>query len=492
MSLEIGLGTPLAEALNAAIQPKLLEVGWGTGGSDDSALAEYIILMLVNGKTQDQIAAELSGDLLNLPLDDPVVHEFSKWLFEQVHILSAPNGQQNGGGDSMGDAAGGEMDTDMGSHDVSELNAPTGPRSMRNGNFRGGRDKRMFGHMSKAMDRSNDNVLHRVRGQTGGGRIDTHGRAPPTGPRGGRGGLMRNHNNNNNNRGMAGGVMPGAPGGPGFPQWQMQGQPNQLDVMAILEQQSQMMLELSQQMMNNGNRGFGQQRRGKSLFERTQDPRHKNNFRRGQGSNQADANGDEVNMETAAEGEDVDMGKREPPNPDDTVCKYNLRCTNKDCNFAHQSPAAPPGVSVDVNDVCGFGAACKNRKCVGRHPSPAARLAHQSEQDCKFFPNCQNARCPFKHPSMPLCRNGADCTTPNCKFTHVKTKCKFNPCLNPTCAFAHEEGQQGGFKDKVWTSEQGHVSERKFVDDDAEEDFIHPDAPGEPTLEDMVQNEVIG
>lgn len=359
---------------------------------------------------------------------------------------------------------------------------------MRNGNFRGGRDKRMFGQMSKAMDRSNDNVLHRVRGQ-GSGRIDTHARAPPTGPRGGRGGLMRNHNNNN--RGMAGGVMPGAPGGPGFPQWQMQGQPSQLDVMAILEQQSQMMLELSQQMMNNGSRGFGQQRRGKSLFERTQDPRHKNNFRRGQGPNQADANGDEVNMETAAEGEDVDMGKREPPNPDETICKYNLHCTNKDCKFAHQSPAAPPGVSIDVNDICGFGAACKNRKCVGRHPSPAARLAHQGEQDCKFFPNCQNARCPFKHPSMPLCRNGADCTTPNCKFTHVKTKCKFNPCLNPTCAFAHEEGQQGGFKDKVWTSEQGHVSERKFVDDDAEEDFIHPEAPGEPGLEDMVQNEVI-
>ncbi|PTB47107.1 uncharacterized protein TrAFT101_012010 [Trichoderma asperellum] len=487
MSLEIGLGTPLAEALNAAIQPKLLEVGWGTGGSDDSALAEYIILMLVNGKTQDQIATELSGDLLNLPPDDPVVHEFSKWLFEQVHILSAPNGQPNGG-DSMGDAAGGEMDTDMGSHDVSELNAPTGPRSMRNGNFRGGRDKRMFGQMSKAMDRSNDNVLHRVRGQTGSGRIDTHARAPPTGPRGGRGGLMRNHNNN---RGMAGGAMPGAPGGPGFPQWQMQGQPSQLDVMAILEQQNQMMLELSQQMMNNGNRGFGHQRRGKSLFERTQDPRHRHKFPRGQGSNQADANGDEVNMEHTAEGEDVDMGKREPPNPDETVCKYNLHCTNKDCKFAHQSPAAPPGVSVDVNDVCSFGAACKNRKCVGRHPSPAARLAHQSEQDCKFFPNCQNARCPFKHPSMPLCRNGADCTTPNCKFTHVKTKCKFNPCLNPTCAFSHEEGQQGGFKDKVWTSEQaqGHVSERKFVDDTAEEELVQP---GEPGLEDMVQYEVVG
>lgn len=126
MSVEIGLGTPLADALNAAIQPKLLEVGWGTGGSDDSALAEYIILMLVNGKTQDQIAAELSGDLLNLSPDDPVVHDFSKWLFEQIHILSAQNGQGNGGdagGFSHGDATGGDMDTDMGSQDLSELNA---------------------------------------------------------------------------------------------------------------------------------------------------------------------------------------------------------------------------------------------------------------------------------------------------------------------------------------------------------------------------------
>lgn len=127
MSVEIGLGTPLADALNAAIQPKLVEVGWGTGGSDDSALAEYIILMLVNGKTQDQISAELSGDLLNLPLDDPVVHDFSKWLFDQIHMLNAHGGQGNGGdsmGDfSLGDGAGGDMDTDMGSHGMPELNA---------------------------------------------------------------------------------------------------------------------------------------------------------------------------------------------------------------------------------------------------------------------------------------------------------------------------------------------------------------------------------
>lgn len=125
MPVEIALNTPLADALNNAIQPKLLEVGWGTG--DDSALAEYIILMLVNGKTQEQIAAELSGELLGLPADDPSVHNFSSWLFEQIDLL---NGQLNGGpagGNTTADAAqdnsqAGEMDTDMNANDISELN----------------------------------------------------------------------------------------------------------------------------------------------------------------------------------------------------------------------------------------------------------------------------------------------------------------------------------------------------------------------------------
>ncbi|EKJ68222.1 hypothetical protein FPSE_11593 [Fusarium pseudograminearum CS3096] len=475
MPVEVSLNTPLAEALNAAIQPKLVEVGWGTGGADDSALAEYIILMLVNGKTQEQIAAELSGDLLGLGSDDPSTRDFSQWLFEQIDTINA---QVNGGnnadpGANQDPATEGEMDTDMNAGDVSELNAPTGPRSMRNGAQRGGRDKRMFGQMNKAMDRPGDSALHRVRGQTGSERINTHGRTPPSGPRTGRGGMGRNNNTNNRSANIQAGLAGMAAGGP--QQWMMPGgQPNSAELVAILEQQNQMMYQLSQQLMNNGGHqgGFGQQRRGgKSLFDRTQHP-GRGNYRKGfndrQGGNNPSAG--------EGEGDDVSMSgePREPPNPEDTVCKFNLRCTNKDCKFAHQSPAAPPGTSVDVNDNCSFGAACKNRKCVARHPSPAARLAHQSEQDCKFFPNCQNPQCPFKHPSMPLCRNGAGCTNSDCKFTHVKTKCKFNPCLNPNCAFAHEDGQQGGFKDKVWTAgeEAEHVSERKFVDDGAPEELI--------------------
>ncbi|KAG5933843.1 hypothetical protein E4U53_000849 [Claviceps sorghi] len=479
MPVEVALNTPLAEALSTAIQPKLLEVGWGSN-ADDSALAEYIILMLANGKTQDQIAADLSTDLLGLPADDPSVHSFSRWLFEQIDLL---NSQLNGGQpedvvpteESLQDQMlGKEMDTDMDTTDASQLNAPTGPKSMRSGNSRGGRDKRLLGHMSRAMDRSADTALHRVRGG-GNERIAAHGRNPPSGPRNVQGRMQRNN--------RAGVIQAGLAAGPQSGAWMMTGQPpNQMELMAMLEQQNQMMYQLSQQLMNgtmnnshsnHHNGGFGNQRRGKSLFDRVQDPNKKRNNYNSQGN----ANGHA--KETNEGGQDVEMSgeKHEPPNPEETICKYNLHCTNKECKFAHQSPAAPPGASIDINDVCSFGAACKNRKCVARHPSPATKLAHQSEQECKFFPNCQNPRCPFKHPSMPLCRNGASCTTEDCKFTHVTTQCKFNPCLNPVCHFAHQAGQQGGFKDKVWTANSSteHVSERKFVDENAPEELVKPD-----------------
>ncbi|RFU32466.1 hypothetical protein B7463_g3875, partial [Scytalidium lignicola] len=491
MSVEVVLESPLAHALNAAIQPKLVEVGW-SGTADDSALSEYIILMLANGKTQDQVAAELSGDLLNLPLDDPGARDFSQWLFEQVEVLSA---ELNGGGqgpalESANDAAqsaatGAGQDAEMGdTTEAGNSNVPTGPKLMRNVGNRT-RDKRMLGQLSKAMDRSQD-PLHRVRPQAGHERINTHARTPPTGPRGqaqGRGGpRMQNNRPNGPMAGMQ--MQPGAAGNV------MNMSPQQqFELLAMLEQQSRMMAQMftpqqqQQMMMGNVEKGAFQQQPGKSLFDRVQNNpqrQHNNGFRKNPKTSDADGNQNQVESSSM----DVEMGgdKTGSPSPD-TTCKYNLACTNKDCKFAHQSPAAPPGTAIDANDICSFGAACKNRKCTGRHPSPAQKVAHQTEQDCKYFPNCTNPRCPFRHPTMPLCRNGADCTTANCKFTHVKTPCKFNPCLNPACPFKHQEGQKRGkFDDKVWVADEAmeHVSERKFVDETGGEELIKPQETAAP------------
>lgn len=66
---------------------------------------------------------------------------------------------------------------------------------------------------------------------------------------------------------------------------------------------------------------------------------------------------------------------------------------------------------------------------------------------------------------MPLCRNGADCAVPGCKFTHSKIACRYKPCTKPHCPFKHGEGQKGVFKDKVWTAGGDGVPD--ITDEDA-------------------------
>ena len=392
-------------------------------------------------------------------------------------------------------------------HSLILKGSPTGPKSMRNG--RRNSNKRLIGQLSKAMDRSNDAVLHRVRPQQGTERINMHNRQPPKGPRSEQ---PRNPRMPPNGRpmggmGMANGGMPS--GGPAGALMQMTPQ-QQMQLFAMYEEQARMMTQIlspqQQQMFLPGaqqsaiNPAFRngvplqQQQPGRSLFERVEGkPQRQNgNFNRRPPQNTAPPQSrfnQDIAMDTnsnqpsttgdLSSSMEVESSQTEPS--PDTICKFNLTCTKKDCPFAHQSPAAPPGTTIDVNDHCPFGAACKNRKCVAGHPSPAQKITHQAEQDCKFFPNCTNPTCPFRHPTMPICRNGADCTRPGCKFTHVKTMCKFNPCLNSTCPYKHVEGQKrGAFDDKVWVAEgsqeKEHVSERKFVDAEAaEEELIVPD-----------------
>ncbi|ELR04214.1 hypothetical protein GMDG_06629 [Pseudogymnoascus destructans 20631-21] len=476
----------ITAALNDAIQPKLAEIGWSTGGADDSALAEYIILMLANGKTQDQIAAELSGDLLNLGPDDPGAKEFAHWLFEQVAHLTQ---QQNGGavhqnGVPRAEAAEGGNDEVM--EDASEAgdpNVPTGPKSMRTGGagMSRGRDRRMLGQLQKNLD-GKDSVLHRVRAHGGNERIGARG--APTGPRG-----------NMQQRAGRFGAMGGMQGGPAgvnmiTPAQQME-MFHMMQQMFTPEQHASMRAGNGGQMPMGGMPPYQQQQQGRnagrSLFDRVQPSRGQrqqqfNNRTPFQQHQQQQHHHQQQQQAAPVSPMDMVLTPAHELASPDTTCKFSLTCTNSACKFAHQSPAAPPGTTIDVTDSCAFGAACKNRKCTARHPSPAQKVSHNAEQDCKFFPNCTNGRCPFRHPTAPLCRNGADCRGEGCKFTHVKTMCKFNPCLNPQCAFRHEEGQRRGkFEDKVWVAgdEGKHVSERKFVDESGQvEELIVPGNTG--------------
>ncbi|KAJ5627199.1 hypothetical protein N7528_004626 [Penicillium herquei] len=456
--------SPLAAAVAGVIQPKLVEIGWSTDDGQEGALIEYIVLMLVNGKTQEELATELSNDFLGLEEGDTQALEFSRWLFAQVEAL---NQQINGGppveaspqpvpsfdqeSAQVFQMQGNNMDAEMG--DASDI--PTGPKSMRNNRNAG--KGRMLNQINRNLDRPNDGALHRVRGQQGNGRINGHG---------GRDQMRGNRRGGRNMNGMG---MQGPMGGP-----MMQMSPeNQMQLMTMLEEQARMMSQLMPGFVppavnpafQNGNQ------QGRSLFDRVerQGQRGGGRFNK-RGQNQRPQGAADVDMDTEMGGEQTET------NPDG-VCRFNLRCTRKDCEFAHQSPAAPEGTSVDVSDVCSFGAACKNRKCTGRHPSPAVKSAHQSEEVCRFFPRCTNPHCHFKHPDMPRCRNGADCKEEGCKFTHIQVACKFNPCMNPSCPYKHAEGQRGSFPDKVWTANR--VSERKFVTDEGAEELIKPETAGD-------------
>lgn len=121
MSVEVAPGTPLGDALNMAIQGKIAELGWAGPGGEGSAMSEYFLLMLANGKTEDEIAAEISGDLLGLGPEDVTAPAFAKWLFEELATLSA---QQ------PGDAADGANDDPMdGAFDAS-MDSADGPASL--------------------------------------------------------------------------------------------------------------------------------------------------------------------------------------------------------------------------------------------------------------------------------------------------------------------------------------------------------------------------
>jgi len=493
--------SPLAQAIQAAVQPKLIENGW-VAEDADTELSEYITLMVTNGKTQQQVVSEVGTELLGVGEDDPAVAELARWLFQQVPALNA---QINGGGQQDGDhsmdvsgsdaqtqsaqngapqpipsAQDSQMD-DAGAPDgvyvypryrkrrshayaadplaqytIPQYNypheltpsRPSGPKAMRNGaaGVSGrGRDKRMLGQLNRQLDRSQDDPLRKIRGAAGGqtGRINAHaGREPPRGPRGG--GIANNMQRMMNGR-PGQNMMPQQPGGALNPQQQMQ-------FLQMMEMQSQMMAQMfNGQPPNMQNLPQQQRGAGKSLFERVDKRPNggaKNN--RQHIHNGGMSTGDSaMDMDTTNED-----GSAQRKDPFDTLCRFNDKCTVATCPYAHQSAAAPPGTTIDLSDRCSFGAACENKKCAGKHPSPAQRRQHlKDEVDCKFYPNCTNPNCPFRHPDMPACRNGADCTTPGCKFVHSKIMCRYNPCLNANCVYKHADGQKRGkFEDKVWTA----------------------------------------
>ncbi|KAH9825664.1 nuclear polyadenylated rna-binding protein nab2 [Teratosphaeria destructans] len=495
--VEVQSGSQLAERIQSAAQQKLMDLGWAPEESD-TTLSEYVTMMLVNGKDAHGVRAELGGELLGVGEEDAGVGEFTDWLFHQVHSMSggraahheqdasattmAPQMQTDDAEDqAMGDAApvdgayvpsssrhgaagfsfkGAAGIVDPLAHKLTATDSPTGPRSMRNGSDAGrgrGRGGRMLGQMNRNMDRSQDDPLRKIKGAAN--RIDAHAGRTPRGPRGSNvaNGIQRAMNGGRGgHQGMAQmNMMPNGPIG------NMNDPQNQLAFMQMMQMQAEMM----QQLFANGgqlpNQGGSQKtgRGGKPLFDRMDGKRGGRGGR--QQSHASLQNGDAA----SSGGMDLDKPLTDTSKPKfDSLCRFNMHCTNPNCEFAHQGPANKnPSVIVDMSDTCSYGAKCQNIKCIARHPSPAKRhqyntmyTAEKSETICRFYPNCANGTaCPFKHPDVAPCRNGGDCQDSNCSYAHSSITCRYNPCTVPSCRFKHTEGQRGTYKDKIWTAEGG-------------------------------------
>ena len=94
--------------LSNKLQPKLVEMGWIFRSEDDSILVNFIVEMLINGDTRDQIASKLSNDILGLDPEDTGAQEFATWLFQEVELNCLTKSNARGPSSEKGGLGGGE------------------------------------------------------------------------------------------------------------------------------------------------------------------------------------------------------------------------------------------------------------------------------------------------------------------------------------------------------------------------------------------------
>jgi hypothetical protein len=485
----VDAGSALAQQIQSAIQPKLIENGWMTD-ENDQTLSEYVTMMLVNGKDQQGVQAELGNDLLGVGEDDPAVTEFTGWLFEQVRALQQPQQQENPGSESQqqsqetqsipsvqdasmedtpattdtpyvnfshsrgengfGACAPSESPPSLFTcYDVHQpwrpLNdqdaferldtqqeltcleyRPTGPRSMRNGSGpQRGRGGRMLGQMNRQMDRSTD--LPDSLRRIKGAAGGQSGRINTHAPREG---APRGPKSNFN--GMQR-MMNGGRGGPAGPvNMNAMMVPPGTNVTNSQQLQFMQMMEMQANMFQQ----MLQQTTGQLPGMNGGQPstRGGRGGHRGRGGHSQEPRLKAVNGKMpdgalpagpGGHGDGMDVDGEDKGEKFSTPCRFDLSCTNTNCGFAHHGPTTHGSGSIDMTITCTFGVACQNPKCVGKHPSPAQRSAHNATSK-------QDVECKF-YPN---------CTNARCPFRHPSD---MPPCRNGAdctiegCKFGHSK-----------------------------------------------------
>lgn len=486
MAASVDITGDLQTAIQAAVQPKLMENGWVVE-ENDTTLSEYVTMMIVNGKDVAGVKSELGGDLLGVGENDPGVGQFAEWLFNTVQQLSAPQQQEQMAEapqqdqqlqqipstqdaqmeDSTASAdapyvntfsySGSEDDFGYDARAVNpahpynfysncrrqsqpcfnhyqqmqlqqqltnNCNSPTGPRSMRNGNERG-RGPRMMRQLNNSMGRPSDlpDKLSRIKGAAGVG-------AGRIDSHRGRDSAPRGPRNNSITHGLQrvmgtgrGGHQNGANGN--FMNGGQIRADQQMQFMQMMEVQASMVAQLLQQ--QNG--GLPQTGRGGHPQRGAGRGRGRGGARGGGNQNPAlhavDGKLPDGPLPSGPNGSGMDIDGNNGHSTDafSTACKYNTTCNVPTCPFAHQSPAVTSNIQVDLTDTCTHRVACTNTKCTARHPSPALRNGHHAGGGLSSID----------------CKFYPNCANPRCPYRHpTAMPCRNGPdCTTPGCTFAH-------------------------------------------------------